>query len=498
VKSIRSFLLTRLVGGATLVLAAAGLAVYLVVARSLAAQFDGELTQRVAGFASILFQVADEVEFEFSDQLMPEYVRADAPAYFELWFRDGPVLERSESLRGADLALPEPPTFTPAHWSAPLPDGRPGRYVSQLIEVHHVHPEEGPERPAAAQVLVVVARGTEELAAAELRVLGACALVALALLALLAGSAWIAVDRGLAPARRLAQTLDAIDVQRLPRGLGLGPLPAELRPVADKTDALIRRVDAALERERRTTADIAHELRTPVSELLTVSEVALRNGHDPEGSRKALSTVRNVAARMGRALSTLLKLARLEMGAESCAREAVELPALLAELLRPLAALERERELVVRNRVEPGARVEADREVLRIVLSNLLANALYYSPRRGLVELRLEGGGAQWELAVENEAPELRAEDLPSLADPFWRKDGARTDRDRSGLGLALSRTLAAETGMQLEFALEGGLFRASLGPRRRGSDGGGGRAPREHSDQRRTVAAAEETLPTP
>jgi hypothetical protein len=161
VKSIRSYLLSRLLGGAAIVLAAAGLVVYVLVRRSLESQFDRELTQRVLGFASLLFQTKDQVEFEFSDQLMPEYERPERPSYFELWFDDGRLLERSDSLAGHDLVLLEKPSNQATHWSAPLPDGRAGRYVARRVEVHHVFPEEGPNRPEAAHVIVVIARGAK-------------------------------------------------------------------------------------------------------------------------------------------------------------------------------------------------------------------------------------------------------------------------------------------------------------------------------------------------
>ncbi len=471
-KSIRSVLLTRLLTGAALVLAGGGVAVYLVVARSLGAQFDKNLADRVLGLASLLFQQEDEVEFEFSDQLMPEYERAERPDYFELRFADGRLLEPSNSLRGGELVVPAPAGDEPRYWSAPLPDGRPGRYVAQLIEVHHVYPEEGPGRPTAARVQVVIARGVEELVAAQRMVLLNCLAFSLVLMGLLALVAWTAVERGLAPAKELAARLDAIDVEHLPAHFEVGEvgrLPAELVPMADKADALIARVDTALRRERRTTADIAHELRTPISEVLTVSEVALRNGQDAEAARKALGTVRDVAWRMNRSVSTLLKLARLEMGTETFARERVDLGALVQELLRSLAAVERERGLRVANRVEPGERVEADGDVLRIVVSNLLSNALTYAPPRGAVECRLErsrgvgGADGSWRLVVQNDALDLTPEDLRTLSEPFWRKDRARADRDRSGLGLALSRALAERCGLELSFELDDRSFRAIL-----------------------------------
>ena len=486
-KSIRRFLLSRLLLGTAVVLAAGGLAVYLFVARSLEAQFDRNLEDRVQGFASILFQQGDEVEFEFSDELMPEYERAERPDYFELWYSDGRVLERSLSLVGQDLEVPGPPRFEPQHWTAPLPDGRDGRYVSQWVEVHHVYPEEGPHRPDAHTVHIVVARGREDLLAAERGVLAACALGSALLLGLLALLSWQAVERGLEPARRLAAQLDAVQVERLPEGLETGDLPVELEPMAHKADALIQRLDAAFKRERRTTADIAHELRTPISEVLTVAEVALRNGQDPAASRRALETLRSVAWRMGRSVSTLLKLARLEMGDESFERTHLDAGALVAEVLRPLEAVGRQRDLTVDNGVPAEAMIEGDEDAVRIIVSNLLSNALYYARPGGRVRLELEQRETGWSLSVENEAVDLRPEDMRLLSEPFWKKDGARTDRDRSGLGLGLSHALARKSAMNLTFALEGQRFRASLqGPTPDSRS-------REHARRRRKHAALNE-----
>jgi signal transduction histidine kinase len=167
---------------------------------------------------------------------------------------------------------------------------------------------------------------------------------------------------------------------------------------------------------------------------------------------------------MGGCVSTLLALARLDMGAQRFAATAVDLGELLAELRRSLVSLAREREWI--DTVEPGELVHGDPDVLRIVVSNLLGNALYYAPRRSRVACRLERAPGQWRLVIENDAPELRPEDLRSLSEPFWRKDRARTDRNRSGLGLALSRALAVRTALQLDFELEDGVFRAILGGR--------------------------------
>ena len=462
-RSIRSYLLTRILGGTSLVLIGAGGAVYVAVTRTLEQQFDRNLSDRVQGFASILFQTATELSFEFSDELMPEYDRAVDPEYFELWLADGEVLERSNTLGERDLELDATPTFEPHHWTAPLPDERLGRFVSRKIEVHHVFPEEGPDRPQAEIITVVVARGREPLIAAERALLLRVSVTALLLIGLVCSVAWRAVRGGLEPTRRLVEALDELRPNELPDRIDLGSMPQELEPVTRTIDALIQRVDSALKRERRTTADIAHELRTPLSELLTVSEVALRNGTDVEETVQALGAVRDVAWKMGRSVSTLLKLARLEMGAEKFERESVDLGQLVAQLFSTFSPLQRERELVVENRLPAGLTVTGDRDVLTIVVSNLLSNALYHSPVRALVSCALERTKSEWTFVVENESGELEEADLVALTQPFWRKDEARADRARSGLGLALSRSLAESADLRLEFALADGRFRALL-----------------------------------
>ena len=87
------------------------------------------------------------------------------------------------------------------------------------------------------------------------------------------------------------------------------------------------------------------------------------------------------------------------------------------------------------------------------------------------MECRLERPEGGWRFLVENDAPDLRSRDLRVLCEPFWRKDRARADRSRSGLGLALSWALAEKTGMELGFELTEGTFRAVLS-RREGSNG--------------------------
>lgn len=467
-KSIRGYLLSRLIAGSAFVLLLAAGGVYWAVARSLEAQFDRNLTDRIQALSSIMFQEENVIRCEFSDELMPEYSPGNEAAYFELRLLDGRPVELSESieeldLEGPALTSPFPIDAETRHWTATLPDGRRGRFASQQFEIHHVYPEEGPDRPQPVVLQAIVARGREELVAAEAQVMAQCAGFSLLLVGLIGLLAWTSVRRGLAPATRLASAVDGIEMNRLPDRFDPGTLPIELEPMSRKVDALIRRVDQALTRERRTTADIAHELRTPISELLTVSEVALMNGKDGAGTERALSTTRDVAWRMERSVSTLLKLARLEMGDESFESSTVNLGDMVREQLRAVGRDGRDRELDWVNRLNGNEIVRADEDALRIVSSNLIRNAFHYTPRGGNIECRLEKGESRWRFVVENDTQDLDPGDLETMTQPFWRKDHARADSTSSGLGLALSSALAEKAEMHLAFFLEGGRFRAEL-----------------------------------
>lgn len=462
-KSIRAYLLSRVLGGSAIILTAAGISVYLVATDSLENQFDHNLQDRINGFASILFQKSGHVEFEFSDELMPEYSIADKPAYFQLWYSNGHCLERSESLGPEQIVLPQEAGDSITFWNATLSNGRPCRFAAQWVEVHHVYPEEGPDRPEAANILVAVARGRDSLTSASRKLLLQCLCTAGALLGLLSLLVRRSVSRGLEPANRLAATLDGIHVEQLPDHLEFGELPAELLPVGEKSDALIRRVSLTLERERRTTADIAHELRTPIAEILTAADVTLRKSHDNGQTTDSLREVRNMAWRMGRSVNTLLKMARLDMGAEAITGEPIDLCQLVSETLVPLRTLCRERELQFDNSIKSKESVIANADILGIIISNLIGNSLQYAPHAGRVACSVHRSEDRWTFAIENAAGDLTKADLPALSDPFWRKDPARSDRNRSGLGLALSKSLAEAGGLQLDFELENGQFRALL-----------------------------------
>ena len=230
-------------------------------------------------------------------------------------------------------------------------------------------------------------------------------------------------------------------------------MPAELRPIAERLNDLLARLDEAFQRERRVTADIAHELRTPIAELRALAEVGLKW---PEEA--AFQDAFQIAQRMETLVTGLLALARHESGKQPVGREPVALANLVDKVWQPIAERARGRQLDVA--IEVTGDWQTDPILLRLIVGNLLANAVEYAPNRG--KIRVVGNDSL--LEISNSTDDLTREDLPHLFERFWRKDVSRTDAGHSGLGLTLARAATAALGLELTAEMpEAGMLRLSL-----------------------------------
>lgn len=258
---------------------------------------------------------------------------------------------------------------------------------------------------------------------------------------------YIAVRGGLRPLDRLAGEVAA----RSPENLG--PLsgrqvPTEARPLVSALNRLFRRVDRALENERRFTADAAHELRTPLAALKVQSQVALRS-RDAAVRDKALEQINSGVDRAGHLVEQMLRLARLDPQQRLENPEAVSLPGVIDEVIaavnaasgsagRKISATLPESDVVVRG--EP--------ELLRIALRNLLDNALRYTRPGDEVRVLLASAGEQVTVSVRDSGPGVPESVADRLGERFFR--GADGGPEGSGLGLAIVARIAELHGARL------------------------------------------------
>jgi two-component system sensor histidine kinase QseC len=277
----------------------------------------------------------------------------------------------------------------------------------------------------------------------------------LAAIPLLALVLWIGIGRGLAPLDRIAADIGARAPDNL-AALGVDGMPDEVRPLAERLNALFERLGRSLDSERRFTADAAHELRTPLAGIRAQAQVALGAGADGE-RQHALAAVIAGCDRATRLVEQLLTLARIEH-APPGTRTDMPLRRLAAEVLGEAAevAIGKNIELALDDGAEIA--VVGQPDLLRILLRNLVDNAVRYTPSGGRVSISVQASPAGAALIVSDSGPGIAAAERERVMQRFYRLLGS--GEEGSGLGLSIAARIAAlhSAGMLLDDAPGGGL----------------------------------------
>lgn len=271
----------------------------------------------------------------------------------------------------------------------------------------------------------------------------------LLLLPLLAWLVWMAVGRGLRPLREIAGEVRSRDANTL-APLALREMPDEIAPLSDALNQLLARLAQAIDTQRAFVADAAHALRTPLAALQLQAQLVER-ADSATARQEAVSQLRDGLERLTHLVAQLLTLARQEPGAAPPPHEPVDLRALAAEVVAEMsqAAIDRDIDLGV-DSPDDHARVWGDADALRILLTNLIDNALHYIPRGGRVDVRVarlpEPGGVVLEVA--DNGPGIPEAERARVFDRFYRVPDAPTGG--SGLGLSIVAEIAQSHGARV------------------------------------------------
>lgn len=453
--------------GVVLVAGGAGLVWYSSAARILRSELDDELDTRVRTLATLTRVEGSGFELEFSDELMPGFLPGEDPSYFSVWREDGTLVEGSRSLATRPLPFPTLTPGTMLHRDLELPDGRPGRAAALsflVTEGIEEGPEETPAPTTTASIapvaVVLVAKSREALDQRLAALAWSFALVGGGLVGGLALAVTLLVGWGLRPLQELSREVGRLDPRSTPGTLHRRGLPTELVPIASRVDDLLARMHGALDRERRVASHLAHELRTPISELKSLTEVALRWPGSGDHLQRSLASAHTIAGRMQALSEAVLRFSHPEH-----TRIAVQVESLdLAAVVRELVAGGRRSEVPIQALLPASLAVRSDPAALRILLGNLIENAREHATS-GPISCELGADDSGVEFRIRNPASNLSPADLGRLGERFWRGDPARTADGAShfGLGLALALELCEALEARLSFRLEAGQLEARL-----------------------------------
>ena len=393
--------------------------------------------------------IANAIEWDEEDgfevELRGDYRRMTLPGipdpgYFAAWAPDGASLVQSPHLPAPIQAPPALPTETRERWEALL------------------------KTPEGATILVGRRMDSVMQRIAGLRnttLAGAAGALALALL-----GGWLLVRRVLEPIDRISEAASRISASNLQERIDIPSTESELGRLATTLNDAFGRLEGAVERQARFTADASHELRTPLSVVLASTDWALRRERKPGEYVESLETAQRAALRMRALVDDLLALARSDAGALPLRLEDVDLEVVAREAASMMAPVARERGVEVEVGGEP-ARTQGDAERLLAVLTGLLSNAVAHAQPHGRVHVRcgLDEGAAWLEVADDGEG--IAERDLEKVFERFYRVDDSRSGgQGGTGLGLAIAREVVELHGGRLTARSTpgaGAIFRIAL-----------------------------------
>jgi len=267
------------------------------------------------------------------------------------------------------------------------------------------------------------------------------------------------VRRGFAPVQHLVEQTRLLEAANLTQGFDGSAQPDELRPLAEQINKLLTRLDIAYRQMEGFNADVAHELNSPLSTLITSTELTLRNERDPAALLDVLGSNLEELQRMSGIVRDMLFLAHADRGAQARGTQVPSLAGVVADVIAYHEAALAEAQQ--RVDIVGDAAAVLDVPLIKRALSNLLGNASRYAPHSSAIRIEIaQEADRSVRLAVVNQGVPIGTEHQPRLFDRFYRADPSRSHADvHHGLGLSIVAAIARMHGGEPFSSIHDGQF---------------------------------------
>lgn len=252
---------------------------------------------------------------------------------------------------------------------------------------------------------------------------------------------WLIARTGLAPLRQFRRMAATIGASSLDRRVSEAGLPEELGDLAREFNAMLERIDTGYRRLQEFSADLAHEIRTPIATLLGRHQVALSQQRSEEQLREVIEGDVEELERMSRLVADMLFIAQAEEGGSLLHREEVDLAEEAHRVADYVSMVAEEKGASVD--VQGRGRATADRLLVQRALTNLLSNAVRHAAPESAVQVRITGKNGNSEVRITNNGETIPPQQLERVFDRFYRLDASRARHSGgAGLGLAIVRSI--------------------------------------------------------
>ncbi|WP_133467793.1 ATP-binding protein [Paraglaciecola marina] len=460
-QSIHRTLVRSLSVSLTLVIIAILLVTDIAVDTWVHGEFERAMENKTKLLTTLVSENQEGIEFDFAGEFMPEFEGEEDPEYFQLWHNSS-VFERSHTLElfgnkafaniGLKLGEKRVKEIT-------LPDGRSGlilyyRFLPQVNSTHRAAFKSFLKESGTTQssMLIAYAMSAEKLEFIAYLIDISFIVAALIVVLMVRILVTRAVRSGLQPLNELTENIKGMSLADKTTELISNQQVEELQPIQQSLNTFIRENRSLYQKEQRLASDIAHELKTPIAELVSMAEVAIRFPEDKKFLETFTPEVLNVGKRLQHVVSNILLLHRYS----SDAFESTDVFD-LTQVIQRLIESDQQRISYSGNENIPP--LTSNLFAVETILGNLINNALVYSPANSLIFLSASQNIENTVcITITNICTEpLVEEDLKAMFDPLWQKDSARTSTSNFGLGLSIVKSFCAALDGSISVALDNG-----------------------------------------
>ena len=272
----------------------------------------------------------------------------------------------------------------------------------------------------------------------------------------------LAIEKGLKPLELLKVKVDGIDVEKLSQPIVLDAQTSDLESLVTAMNTFLARISAGYDSEKRFSADAAHELKTPISEIMNMAEVAIK-WPDKVNHLEFYRDLLESSEKMYLIVKNLLELARAKNQAASSLQSKISVSQCISDCWKTLNPQAKMKNVSIEINDESELKAISSEVEFAGIVSNLLSNAVEYGRAGSCISVLVSENNGLGAISISNYTDDLESSDLNYVFDSLWRKDKARKSDLHIGIGLAIVKEYAALLELELEVILENHLFTVTV-----------------------------------